>query len=151
MSSFPWSLLSYLLVVFAGVCIAFQQILNTSLREHLGSPWLAGSVSFFVGLLAMLFMTLVIPGPRLSESFSGSPPWAAWLGGVCGAIFVGIAILMVPRLGAATTLALVVVGQMVGSVIFDHFGLMGTPQHPISLLRMAGAAFLIVGVVLIRS
>lgn len=151
MSSFTWSILSYLLVVLAGVSIAFQQILNTSLREHLGSPWWAGSVSFLVGLIAMLMMALFVPGPRLSESFSGGVPWAAWLGGLFGAIFVGVAILMVPRLGAATTLALVVVGQMVGSVVFDHFGLMGTPQHSISLIRMAGAAFLILGVVLIRA
>lgn len=58
---------------------------------------------------------------------------------------------MVPRLGAATTLALVVVGQMVGALMLDQFGLFGTPQHPVSVLRIAGAACLILGVVLIRT
>jgi len=57
----------------------------------------------------------------------------------------------VPRLGAATTLALVVVGQMVGSLLLDQFGLFGTPQHPVSVIRIAGAACLILGVVLIRA
>lgn len=66
-------------------------------------------------------------------------------------IFIGIAILMVPRLGAATTLALIVVGQMIGSLAFDHFGLLGIPQQPVNLVRVAGAGFLILGVALIRA
>lgn len=36
---------SYLLVIFAGVSVAFQQVVNANLRAHLGSPWLAGTVS----------------------------------------------------------------------------------------------------------
>jgi transporter family-2 protein len=56
----------------------------------------------------------------------------------------------VPRFGAATVLALIVVGQMLGSLTFDHFGLLGVPQHPANPIRLAGAAFLIFGVILIR-
>jgi transporter family-2 protein len=39
---------------------------------------------------------------------------------------------------------------MVGSLLFDHYGLFGIPQHPIDLTRLAGAALLVAGVVLIR-
>ncbi len=148
--SFSASLWSHLLVVLAGVSVALQQVLNANLRAHLGSPWWAGSVSYLVGLLAMLAVALIAPGPRFSESFSGGAGWLSWSGGLFGAIFIGIAILMVPRLGAATTLALIVVGQMLGSLAFDHFGILGIQQQSASLLRMAGAACLIVGVILIR-
>ena len=89
--------------------------------------------------------------PRLSAAMAGRTSWPSWTGGIFGAIFIGTAILMVPRLGAATVLALIVVGQMLGSLAFDHFGLLGVPQHPASLARLAGAAFLLLGVVLIRS
>jgi bacterial/archaeal transporter family-2 protein len=58
---------------------------------------------------------------------------------------------MVPRLGAAATLALIVVGQMLASLAFDQFGLLGLPQQSASLTRLAGAAFLILGVALIRA
>ncbi len=57
---------------------------------------------------------------------------------------------MVPRLGAATVIALIVVGQMLGSLAFDHFGLLNIPQHGVNPVRLTGAAFLILGVVLIR-
>ena len=41
-------------------------------------------------------------------------------------------------------------GQMLGSIIFDHYGLFGLTQHPVDLPRLAGAMLLIAGVVLIR-
>lgn len=144
------SAFSYLLVVGAGVSVALQQVLNANLRAELGSPWWAGFVSYFVGMVAMLTVALVAPGPRLPDPFGGSASWVSWSGGLFGALFIGTAILMVPRLGAATVLALVVVGQMLGSLAFDHFGLFGLPPQPVSLPRLAGAASLVLGVVLIR-
>ena len=101
---------SYLLVIGAGVSVALQQVLNANLRAELGSPWWAGFVSYFVGMLAMLAVALTSPGPRLSASFIESTSWLSWTGGLFGAMFIGTAILMVPRLGAATVLALIVVG-----------------------------------------
>ncbi|WP_448205999.1 DMT family transporter [Azospirillum sp. sgz302134] len=145
-----WTAFSYLLVVGAGVSVALQQVLNANLRAELGSPWWAGFVSYTVGMLAMLAVALTSPGPRLSDTLLGSTSWLSWTGGLFGALFIGTAILMVPRLGAATVLALIVVGQMLGSLAFDHFGLLGLPHHPVSPSRLAGAVALILGVVLIR-
>lgn len=144
------SAFSYLLVIGAGVSVALQQVLNANLRAELGSPWWAGFVSYLVGMLAMLAVALAAPGPRLVDGVGGVTSWLSWTGGLFGALFIGTAILMVPRLGAATVLALIVVGQMIGSLAFDHFGLLGLSQHPVSPTRLAGAASLILGVVLIR-
>jgi transporter family-2 protein len=151
--SFSTDLIPSLLVVLAGISVALQQILNASLRGQLGSPWWAGFVSYFVGMVAMLLVAVLAEGPRLSFSSLASGPgaWVAWTGGIFGSIFIATAVLMVPRLGAANVLALIVVGQMVGSTLFDHFGLFGVPQHSASLVRLAGASCLILGVVLIRA
>ena len=54
------------------------------------------------------------------------------------------------RLGAPFFIALLVAGQMIGSIAFDHFGLLGLSEHPIDLPRVIGATLLVVGVVLIR-
>ena len=51
---------------------------------------------------------------------------------------------------AATFLALLVTGQMLGSITFDHFGWLGLTQRPIDAPRLIGVALLIGGVVLIR-
>jgi bacterial/archaeal transporter family-2 protein len=141
----------YLLVVGAGVSVALQQVLNANFRMELGSPWLAGFISYLTGTVAMLAIALTSGEPWLPEAMVARTSWITWTGGIFGAIFIGTAIFMVPRVGAATVLALIVVGQMLGSLVFDHFGLLGVPQHPGSVTRLAGTAFLILGVVLIRA
>jgi bacterial/archaeal transporter family-2 protein len=141
----------YLLAVGAGASVAVQQVLNANLRMELGSPWWAGFISYLVGTVAMLTAAIASDGPWLWDAIAGHTSWFAWTGGIFGAIFIASTILMVPRLGAATVLALIVVGQMLGSLAFDHFGLFGLPRHPASLLRLVGIGFLILGVVLIRT
>ena len=144
------NLVLYLVVVGAGISVAVQQVLNANLRSAIGSPWWAGFVSYAVGTLAMLTLALMAKGPRLTEVLSVRAAPMSWMGGLFGAIFVGTAILMIPRLGTATVLALIVVGQMTAGIAIDHFGLFGTPQQFVNPARLAGAALLVAGVVLIR-
>jgi bacterial/archaeal transporter family-2 protein len=141
----------YLLVVAAGVSVALQQVLNANLRIELGSPWWAGFISYFIGTVVMLAVAITSGGPWLSGAMAAHTNWFTWTGGIFGTVFIATAILMVPRLGAAATLALIVVGQMLASLAFDQFGLLGLPQRSASLTRLAGAAFLILGVALIRA
>lgn len=147
------SLFSSLLVIGAGISVALQQVLNANLRLQLGSPWWAGFVSYFVGCAAMLVVALLLSGPTLSLAGLWAAPgaWFSWTGGLFGAIFIAIAIWMMPKLGAAYVLGLIVVGQMIGSLLFDHLGLLGLPQQPITLVRALGAALLIAGVLLVRA
>ena len=140
----------YLLAAGAGVSFVFQQAINANLRAEIGSPWWAGFISYLGGTLAMLAMAIVFQEPFLSGSMAARSSWVSWTGGIFGAIYIAVSILMLPRLGAATVVALIVVGQMIGSLAFDHFGLLGVPQHSANLVRIAGAAFLILGAVLIR-
>jgi len=50
----------------------------------------------------------------------------------------------------ATTITLMVAGQLLISLVLDHFGALGVPRAPISLTRVAGVALVIAGVVLVR-
>jgi transporter family-2 protein len=77
-------------------------------------------------------------------------PWWAWPGGVFGGAFILLVILLLPSLGAATLFALVIAGQVLAAVTLDHFGAFGLTPHPISFARLAGAALLIAGVILVR-
>jgi|SRR5690348_8974022 len=144
------ALFSYLLVIAAGIAVAFQQVLNANLRVGLASPWWAGTANYLVGGFFMLAVALLAPGPRPSLEAIANTHWLSWAGGLLGATFIATGIFMVPRLGAATTLVLIVLGQMICSLLVDHFGVLGVPQHAASPLRLAGVALLVAGVVLIR-
>jgi transporter family-2 protein len=142
--------LPMLLAVGAGVSIVVQQVLNANLRGALNSAAWSGFVSYLVGTICMALLALSLRDGVPSASVAARLPWWAWSGGLFGAIFVALAILLIPQLGAAPIFALLVAGQMLCSLAFDHFGLLGIPVHPASLVRLAGAAFLITGVVMIR-
>jgi bacterial/archaeal transporter family-2 protein len=140
----------YLWVVAAGVSLGLQQVLNAKLRFELGSPWLAGLASYAVGTLAMIVAILLTATAWPTAATLSRTSWSSWGGGLLGAIFIATVILTLPRLGAATVLALIVVGQMLGSLVVDHYGLFGVAQQSASPIRLAGAALLILGVVLVR-
>ena len=118
-----------LLSVAAGVSVVVQQVLNSNLRMALNSAAWSGFMSYLVGLVCMALLALFFGDPFPSASVAARIPWWAWSGGLFGAIFIGLAILLVPQLGAATFLALLVTGQMFASVTFDHFGWLGLAQR----------------------
>ena len=142
--------LPVLLALAAGVSIVVQQVLNSSLRTALGSAAWAGFMSYLVGVVCMLVLALALREPLPPAGVAARIPWWAWIGGLFGAIYIILAILLVPHLGAATFVALLVAGQMLASVTFDHHGWLGLAQRPIDAPRLIGVALLIGGVVLIR-
>lgn len=139
-----------LLAALAGVSIVVQQALNANLRIALNSAAWSGFASYLVGLACMALLAMALRDPVPSASAAVHIPWWAWSGGLFGAIFIGLAILLVPQLGAATFIALLVAGQMLASVAFDHFGLLGLAQRSVDFPRLLGVTLLIGGVVLIR-
>ena len=137
------AVLGYLLAFGAGVSFVFQQAVNANLRLEIGSPWWAGFISYLGGTIAMLLMAAVLLQPWPSTQMISRSHWLSWTGGLFGAIYIAISILLLPSLGAATVIALIVAGRMIGS-------LAGVPVHPLNMFRSAGAALLVLGAILIR-
>jgi bacterial/archaeal transporter family-2 protein len=144
------ALLPVVLALAAGVSVVIQQVLNANLREALQSGAWSGFLSYAVGLACMALLVLAFRDPIPAATLATRIPWWAWSGGAFGAIFIGLGIFLVPQIGAATFIALVITGQMFASVAFDHFGWLGLAQRPIDTARLIGVALLIGGVVLIR-
>lgn len=140
----------YLLALGAGVSFVFQQAVNANLRAELGSAWWAGFISYLGGTIVMLAVALTLRESAAWTAAISQGRWLSWSGGVFGAIYIAVSIFLLPRLGAATVIGLIVAGQMLGSLAFDQFGLFGLPVHAITPIRAIGASLLVAGVVLIR-
>ena len=144
------TILLYLAALGAGISVSVQQVLNGSLRASLNSPAWAGFASYLGGLLTMIVVLLAMREQMPSWKLVTATPWWAWSGGILGGVFILLVILLLPSLGAATLLALVVAGQMSAAVIMDHFGAFGLAQHSVSVSRLIGVALIIGGVVLMK-
>jgi bacterial/archaeal transporter family-2 protein len=143
------SMIAMLAVVLGGAATALQAPTNAKMMTAVGSPVNAAFVSFAVGTVALGLMALFLQvKPDLTAS--RALPMYAWIGGLYGAVFVVTAAWGVPRLGVATTIILMVAGQLLLSILLDHFGAMGMPKQPISPGRIAGVGLVIAGVLLVR-
>jgi bacterial/archaeal transporter family-2 protein len=139
-----------LLAICAGISFVLQQAVNADLKAALGSAAWAGFVSYLGGTLCMLVLASTMRDALPPSSVMARSNWWAWTGGFFGAVYIAISIFLVPRLGTATFVALLVTGQMVSSLVVDQYGLLGVAQHAAHPSRILGAALLILGVILIR-
>ncbi|HEU4583474.1 MAG TPA: DMT family transporter [Polyangiaceae bacterium] len=139
-----------MLALGAGACLVVQAGISSSLRAALGAWAWPGLVSYVGGTLAMLVVLALRREPWPSGATSGMHP-ALWTGGLFGALYLVLAITLLPRLGAAALVACVVAGQMLFALAVDQFGWLGVPQHPASPSRVLGGLLLLVGVALVRS
>jgi len=139
-----------LLAVGVGACFAVQASANGKFRMNLGSPLWAAFFSicgtFLTATTAMLALRPAAP----SAAAIREAPWWNWVGGPLGALIVLGGATLVSELGAALFLALVVSGQLLCSLLLDHFALMGLPEQPITPGRAIGAVLVVAGVVCLK-
>ncbi len=129
-----------ILALLGGVAVAIQASINGGLGKKVGT--LEGSlVSFLIGTLALLFIVIFF-GKGNITTLTTVPKWQL-TGGLLGAFYVFVAVLVVPRVGIATTLTAVIVGQLIMSAVIDHFGLFGSRQIPFDYKRALALVLLV--------
>jgi transporter family-2 protein len=133
-----------------GMGLPLQAGINAQLRLGLGHPLLAALVSFAVGTVALAAATLLLRLSFPPVATLAQIGWWQWTGGLIGAVYIFAAVLLAPRLGATVLVAAIVAGQMVASLLYDHFGVAGFPVQPITLQRVLGAALIGFGVWLVQ-
>jgi bacterial/archaeal transporter family-2 protein len=137
------------LTILVGVALPFQVAMNGQVREALGHPLWGALTNFAVGLVALGIMVAVMRAPIPTTGMLAKAPAWAWWGGIIGQLYVMSAILAGPKLGSATFFAIIIAGQLLTSLVLDHFGVLGFPHSPINFWRIAGVLLLIVGAVLV--
>jgi transporter family-2 protein len=137
------------IAVVIGAGLSVQVGLNAQVRHYLGDPGLAALGNFLVGTVAIVIYLLLMRTSWPTAAAVRAVPPVNWLGGLFGATYVAAAAFLAPRLGSAPLLALLIGGQLLMSLVLDHFGWIGFAPHEMSVWRALGAALLVAGVVLI--
>ncbi len=137
--------------LIAGVLLAAQPGVNGTLGKKVQHPLQASVISFGTGFAILLIISICTGcfPPHIKEGSWGQIPFWVWTGGSIGVFMVTTSLIFGPRIGAVGWLGLVMTGQMIGSVIFDHYGIIGYPQQRLNLMRIGGIGFLVLGMALI--
>jgi transporter family-2 protein len=134
-------------IAIGGVAIAVQAPINATLARHMGDPFAAAAVSFGIGFLVLaVIATLRGSWPPLGAL--RAVPWWAWSGGALGTVYVTAAIWSVPRIGAVTLVAALILGQMLAALMLDATGAFGLAAREITPARI-GATLMVVGGILL--
>jgi len=68
--------------------------------------------------------------------------------GLFGATLVFAIAWLIPQAGAGAVMITLIAGQVIGGLVMSHFGWLGSPVQPVSLMKMAGVVVMIGGVVM---
>lgn len=144
------SIMYMALALFAGFVVTLQGPINTKLGSSLKSSNWAAFTTFIVGAIfyILYFIARKEAVPHLSD-FKSAPYWS-YIGGIFGAIYVLLVVLVTPRLGVGSTTILLLLAQIATSMIVDHFDLFHLGAKPIDLNKAIGIILVILGAIFIN-
>jgi len=148
---YGFPLLSWIVpfIILGGALQTCGAAMNGQLNKSLANPYLASAVSFLVITFFFLALFFAMPHPLPTAQHLHDMPWWAVFGGLVGAVQVFAGLTLVQRVGAGPFMAITVSSALIASLVIDHFGWFRMGVHAINLSRIAGAALLVGGVVLI--
>ncbi|WP_432470468.1 DMT family transporter [Amphritea sp. HPY] len=143
-----WGLLSIAMAV--GALLPIQGALNARLGVALTHPMQATLVSYLGGSIACISVLLFVQASLPDWKRIAGVDWYLYSGGFLGVFFVSGMLYLMPKIGVANMLAAAIVGQLLMSLIFDHFGFFGALVVEVTPSRILGMILLLVGLYFIQ-
>jgi transporter family-2 protein len=134
-------------ILAAGVASSVQAVVNSEVGRRT-DPITAATISFAVGLAVLLVVGAVSGRLQLAEA-TQLPP-ILLTGGLFGVLIVTGFATVVPVLGVTESTLIYILGSLAAALAIDAFGLLGAPQIPVTLTRIAGIVLAVVGFFLAR-
>ncbi|WP_298582464.1 DMT family transporter [uncultured Kocuria sp.] len=148
------SALGPVLAVLAGSALAVQSRINGALGTQLGDPVAAAFAAVVVGVTAVTAVSVLSAAGRqglrklVRQLREGHLSWWFLLAGLIGAVFVFAQTLTADTLGVSVLLLAVVVGQSLGGLAVDRWGIGPAGIRRVTGLRVLGTALVVAAVLL---
>ena len=138
------------LAFLVGAALSIQAPINAMVGARLGHPLGGATLSFVVGTIFLLAVTMIMARGQVTWGNIASLSPLLWIGGILGAIYITVAIWLTPTIGVGALIALAIAGQVTASLLLDHYGLFGLAVREINVGRASGALMVIVGALMVR-
>ena len=138
------------MALLAGMLVPVQTAANARMRTSVGPAFVVTFLSFALSSLLLAVISLIGGVPLLpSAAQIMDVPWWGWTGGIIALFTITVTIYLFRALGQLQTAILPLLGQLLFSLVIDHFGLFGSVRIPLSAMRMVAMLLLIGGVLLV--
>jgi transporter family-2 protein len=135
------------LTVFLGVVLAVHLSMNGKVGAALNNPRVGNALFWCIGALGAIAIGLTGWKPGALSGLSEVNPLLL-TAGLMGACLVFAIAWLIPQVGAGPLMITLLAGQILGGMVMSHFGLLGSPVQPVSLMNLAGALVMVGGVLL---
>jgi transporter family-2 protein len=140
-----------LAALIGGGLIALQAPINAEAASRLGNPLAAATMSFCVGTAALILLTMLVSRNSTDLGAVRTLPLYMLLGGgLLGAVYVTVNLMLAPRIGIAALMALGIAGQMFAALVIDRLGLFELMERGLTVGRVGGAVLVVVGALMVR-
>ena len=137
-----------LLMLLIGFVLTLHLAMNAQVGALVKNPRMGNALFWTIGAITAILIGLSGWDPQFFANLKQVPGWLLTAGVMGGALVFGIAWTM-PQLGAGTAFVLMIAGQVISGLLFSHFGLLGSPVEPVSLMKIVGVVLLVGGAAIV--
>ncbi|WP_462411457.1 DMT family transporter [Neobacillus sp. Marseille-QA0830] len=139
--------LSYILAVLAGSALSFEGAIYGQLGKTIGQLE-TSFYNFFMGSIIMGLLWIFFGKGKLSYAVE-APKWSL-LGGVLGVVYLTAIVISVPFVGVGISMVAVIIGQLVMSMVIEHYGWLGSKQIRINKEKVFAVISMMIALLLIN-
>ncbi|TRZ39846.1 DMT family transporter [Niallia circulans] len=137
----------YVLALLAGAALSFEGAIYAELGKTIGQLE-TSFYNFFMGSIIMGLLWLFFGKGKLSYAVE-APKWTL-LGGLLGVVYLTAIVVSVPFVGVGISMVAVIIGQLIMSMIIEHFGFLGSKKTPINKEKIFAVLSMIIALILIN-
>lgn len=135
-------------MLLIGFVLTLHLAMNAQVGAIVKNPRMGNALFWTIGAVTAIIIGLTGWDPGFFSNLKSVPAWLITAGIMGGALVFGIAWAM-PKLGAGTAFVLMIAGQVISGMIFSHFGWLGSPVEPFTLVKFLGVVLLIAGAAIV--
>jgi bacterial/archaeal transporter family-2 protein len=136
------------LMLLIGFVLTLHLAMNAQVGAIVKNPRMGNALFWTIGAATAIIIGLTGWDPGFFGNLKSVPAWLLTAGIMGGALVFGIAWAM-PKLGAGTAFVLMIAGQVISGMVFSHYGLLGSPVEPFTLIKFLGVVLLIAGAAIV--
>jgi bacterial/archaeal transporter family-2 protein len=136
------------LMLLIGVVLTLHLAMNAQVGAMVKNPRMGNALFWAIGAATAIIIGLTGWDPSFFTKLKDVPVWLLTAGMMGGALVFGIAWAM-PQLGAGTAFVLMIAGQVISGMVFSHFGWLGSPVEPFTMIKLVGVILLVAGAAII--
>jgi len=137
----------YLFTIGLGIVLTVHLAMNGKVGLVLNNPRVGNALFWCIGAAMAVVIGLSGWQTGALSGLKGMNP-VLLTAGALGACLVFAIAWLIPQIGAGPMTLYLLAGQILGALVLSHFGWLGSPVQPITMMTALGALVMFAGVVL---